>query len=43
MRFTKAEYQEGMSRLCEEEQSKVEQWLAENGGYDKYVFNGFGG
>ena len=38
MRFTKKEYEEALSRLCEEEQNKVTDWLNNNGGYDKYIF-----
>ena len=29
--------------IPEEEKQKVIQWLEEHGGYDKYIFNGFGG
>ena len=43
MRFTKKEYEEAVGRLEEEEKQKVVQWLEEHGGYDKYIFNGFGG
>ena len=39
MRFNMKEYQHGMSRLSDEEKSKVEKWLADNGGLDKYVFS----
>lgn len=42
MRLTKKEYDEGLSVLDEEEKQKVEQWLVDNGGYDKYIFCGFG-
>ena len=38
MRFTKKEYDEGMSRLSQAEQEKVTQWLTDNGGYDKFIF-----
>lgn len=41
MRFTKKEYEEGMSRLSDEEKVKVEKWLEDNGGLDKYVFSGY--
>lgn len=43
MRFTKKEYEEAVGRLDEEEKQKIVQWLEEHGGYDKYIFNGFGG
>jgi len=42
MRFTKKEYEADMQHLDEEEKQKVEQWLVDNGGYDKYIFCGFG-
>ena len=38
MRFTKKEYDEGMTRLSEKEQEKVNQWLTDNGGYGKFIF-----
>ena len=41
MRFTKKEYEEGMSRLSDEEKVKVEKWLEDNGGLDKYIFSGY--
>ena len=43
MRFTKKEYEEAVERLDDVEKCKVIQWLSDNGGYDKYIFNGFGG
>lgn len=42
MRFTKKEYDDGMSRLNELEQNKVNHWLETNGGYDKYIFQQWG-
>lgn len=42
MRFTKKEYDDSMSKLNETEQNKVKQWLEENGGYDKYIFQQWG-
>ena len=41
MRFTKKEYEDGMSRLSDEEKVKVEKWLEDNGGLDKYIFSGY--
>jgi hypothetical protein len=41
MRFTKKEYDEGLSILDEEEQQKVEKWLDDNGGKDKFIFAGW--
>ena len=42
MRFTKKELEEGLSRLSEVEQKKVMQWLTDNGGYDKFIFQQWG-
>ena len=43
MRFTKNEYESSIQLLSQEEKDKVICWLEENGGYDKYIFSGFGG
>lgn len=41
MRFTLKEYEQSLSLLSEEEKKKVQIWLEENGGFDKYVFGGY--
>lgn len=42
MRFTKKELDSRMDRLNEVEKDKVIQWLNDNGGYDKYIFQQWG-
>ena len=39
MRMTKKEYEHAMSRLSDQEKSKVDSWVADNGGLDKYMFS----
>lgn len=41
MRFTIKEYDHAMSLLDDIEKKKVEKWLEDNGGLDKYVFSGY--
>lgn len=41
MRFTKKEYDQAIEKLNDEEKSKVEKWLEDNGGLDKYIFSGY--
>lgn len=43
MRFTKNEYESSIQVLSQEEKDTVIRWMEENGGYDKYIFSGFGG
>lgn len=41
MRLTKKEYEYMMSRLNETDRLAVEKWMADNGGFDKYIFSGY--
>jgi hypothetical protein len=41
MRLTRKEYDYGMNRLDEAEKHKVEKWLDNNGGFEKYIFSGY--
>ena len=43
MRLTKKEYDYMLERLNGTEKSLVDEWLEQNGGFDKYIFTGFQG
>jgi CRISPR/Cas system CSM-associated protein Csm2 small subunit len=41
MRFTLKEYEHAISLIDDVEKKKVEKWLDDNGGFDKYVLSGY--